>query len=313
MSDDLKNIVEAVLLVSDSTVNVARVQGLFDKGVRPDAAQVLEAIASLQNDCEGRGVELVKIGSGYRYQTREKYADYLRALYAVKPPRMSRALLETLAIVAYRQPVSRGDIEEVRGVSVSSEIMQKLVEREWIKQVGVRDVPGRPGLFGTTPDFLSYFNLESLKDLPVLMDERGISEIASDLDMPLPPELMAALTPENEEIPEDSDEGEDTHEALSDTDDDFDSRTGVDNAIDEEAAEGDEIDPGHQADEQQQIANVNKPEASDSDHDENGIGDQAEHDDVSEERADSEENPDEEVDEDHAYPLQAASHLVNQG
>jgi len=199
MSDDLQNIIEAVLLVSDSPVTVARIQSLFDKGARPEAAQVNEAIAELEKHCENRGIELQKIGGGYRYHTKEKYADYLRKLHAAKPPRMSRALLETLAIIAYRQPVSRGDIEEVRGVAVSPEIMQRLIEREWVKQVGVRDVPGRPALFGTTAEFLSYFNLSSLKDLPSLMEQREFGEIAGDMDMPLPPEVLAALEGGGEE------------------------------------------------------------------------------------------------------------------
>lgn len=200
VSDDLKNIIEAVLLASDSPVNVSRIQGLFDKSVRPEAAQIHAAIEALQLECENRGVELRKIGSGYRYQTRDKYAQYLRKLHQAKPPRMSRALLETLAIIAYRQPVTRGDIEEVRGVSVSPEIMQRLIEREWVKQVGVRDVPGRPALFGTTPEFLSYFNLSSLKDLPDLMEERSLGEIAGEMETPLPLELIAAMeNSENDE------------------------------------------------------------------------------------------------------------------
>lgn len=200
VSDDLKNIIEAVLLASDSPVNVSRIQGLFDKNVRPEAAQIHQAIEALQVECENRGVELKKIGSGYRYQTREKYAQYLRKLHQAKPPRMSRALLETLAIIAYRQPVTRGDIEEVRGVSVSPEIMQRLIEREWVKQIGVRDVPGRPALFGTTPEFLSYFNLASLKDLPDLMEERSLGEIAGEMETPLPMEIIAAM--ENSETNE---------------------------------------------------------------------------------------------------------------
>jgi segregation and condensation protein B len=219
MSDDLKNIIEAVLLVSDSTVSVARIQGLFNEDVRPEATQVLAAIERLSNDCEDRGIELRKIGSGYRYQTRDKYADYLRKLYAVKPPRMSRALLETLAIIAYRQPVSRGDIEDIRGVTVSTEIMQRLIEREWIKQLGVRDVPGRPGLFGTTAEFLSYFNLTSLKDLPALMDEREIEQIAGEMEMPVPPEVLAALNPGTESIPEDSAEDLQSQQVIANVSD----------------------------------------------------------------------------------------------
>ena len=206
VSDDLKNIIEAVLLASDTPVNVGRIQGLFDKSARPEAAQVKDALESLQQECEDRGVELKKIGSGYRYQTREQYAMYLRKLHQVKPPRMSRALLETLAIIAYRQPVTRGDIEEVRGVSVSPEIMQRLIEREWVKQIGVRDVPGRPALFGTTVEFLSYFNLSSLKELPDLMEERSLGEIAGEMETPLPSDVLAALEAgERGETEEDTD------------------------------------------------------------------------------------------------------------
>ena len=193
INDELKNILEAVLLVSDSPVSIARMQGLFEEEVQPPTEEIKRAIEMLQQDCENRGVELRKIGSGYRYQSKVKYADWVRKLYATRPPRLSRALLETLAIIAYRQPVTRGDIEEIRGVSVSADIIQKLQEREWVKQIGVRDIPGRPALFGTTTEFLSYFNLESLKELPSLMEERELGTIARELETPLPPEVLAAL------------------------------------------------------------------------------------------------------------------------
>ena len=117
----------------------------------------------------------------------------MRKLLSGRPPRLSRAQLETLAIIAYRQPVTRGEIEDIRGVSVSPEIMQRLQEREWIKQVGVRDTPGRPALFGTTPEFLAYFSLESLNELPPLMEQRDFGEISRDLDVPLPPEVLEAM------------------------------------------------------------------------------------------------------------------------
>ncbi len=193
MTDDLKNIVEAVLLAADGPVGVSKIQALFDDNARPEAERVHAAIDALAADCADRGVELKKIGSGYRYQTREKYADYLRKLYATRPPKLSRALLETLAIIAYRQPVSRGDIEEIRGVAVSADLLQRLVERDWVKQVGVRDVPGRPALFGTTPEFLSYFNLSSLRDLPDLAEQRDLMDIAGEMETPLPEEVLAAL------------------------------------------------------------------------------------------------------------------------
>jgi len=216
MSDDLKNIIEAVLLVSDTPVTPARIQGLFGKNAQPDQGQINQALEELENDCEHRGIELKKVAGGYRYQTKEKYAEYLRILHAVKPPRMSRALLETLAIIAYRQPVSRGDIEEVRGVAVSPEIMQRLIERDWVKQVGVRDVPGRPALFGTTPDFLSYFGLGSLQDLPPLMDQRELGEIAGEMDFALPPEVLAALEGGAEDEDQNSEESGQEDYVLSD-------------------------------------------------------------------------------------------------
>ncbi len=195
MSTELKKIVEAVLLVSDSPLNVARIQGLFADDSQPSADDVKEAIRQLQLECEERGVELGKIGNAYRYQSRPKYADWISKLHATRPPRLSRALLETLAIIAYRQPVTRGDIENIRGVGVTTEIMRRLLEREWIKEVGVRDLPGHPALFATTAEFLSYFGLESLKELPLLLEQREFNqiagEIAGELNAPIQAELPA--------------------------------------------------------------------------------------------------------------------------
>ncbi|WP_424948306.1 SMC-Scp complex subunit ScpB [Candidatus Spongiihabitans sp.] len=193
MSGELKNIVEAVLMVSDTPLSVAKILAAFDDKSAPTTEQVEAALAELQEDCARRAIDLKKIGKGYRFQTKLKYAGWIRKLQAGRPPKLPRALLETLAIIAYRQPVSRGDIEDIRGVSVSTEIMQRLMEREWVNQVGVRDTPGRPALFGTTPAFLSYFNLESLSELPLLMEQRELGVIASEMDTPLPPEVLAAL------------------------------------------------------------------------------------------------------------------------
>jgi len=185
-------------MVSDSPLSVNKIQDVFDDQSVPDAEDIKSAISELQADCVNRAIDLQKIGGGYRFQTKIDYAHWIKKLQAGRPPRMSRALLETLAIVAYRQPVSRGDIEDIRGVSVSSDIMQRLMEREWVKQVGVRDSPGRPALFGTTPVFLSYFNLESLRQLPPLMLQRELGEIARELETPLPPEILAALDADQE-------------------------------------------------------------------------------------------------------------------
>lgn len=215
MSNQLKNIVEALLLVSDVPVGISKIQGLFEKGTEPEAKEIKEAISQLQVDCEERSIEVKKIGSGYRMQTRPQYAEWIRKLQAGRPPKLSRAQLETLAIIAYRQPVTRGDIEEIRGVSVSAEIMQRLSERDWIKQIGVRDVPGRPAIFGTTPEFLSYFNLESLSDLPSLMEQREFGDIARDMDINLPPEVLSALSQTEDEKQSDMFEEKGEGEATS--------------------------------------------------------------------------------------------------
>lgn len=191
MSGELKNIIEAVLLAADAPLSVQRIQGLFARDARPDAADVKAALAQLEEECEARGIELRKIGNAYRFHSRAQYAEWIAKLHAARPPRMSRALLETLAIIAYRQPVTRGDIEQVRGVSVTTDIMRRLLEREWIVEVGARDLPGRPALFATTPAFLAYFNLESLDELPPLAPQRALGEIAGEIGSP--PEVRAML------------------------------------------------------------------------------------------------------------------------
>ena len=193
MESELKNILEAVLMVADAPIGVARMQKLFPDDSQPSAEDINRALTELQTECEPRGIELRKIGNGWRFQSRQKYADWIQKLHATRPPRLSRALLETLAIIAYRQPVTRGDIEEIRGVTVTTEIMRRLQERNWIKEVGARDVPGHPSLFATTVEFLAYFNLQSLKDLPPLEQQRDVTEIAAEMDTPVPPDILAQL------------------------------------------------------------------------------------------------------------------------
>lgn len=183
---ELKNIIEAALLATDEPLTVTELVALFPEQARPARDQVQRALAVLTDEYEGRGIELRHVGGGYRFQTREQYAPWLRVLFVGRAPRYSRALLETLAIVAYRQPVTRGDIEEIRGVSVSTDIIRTLLNRKWIKQVGHRDVPGHPALFGTTAEFLAYFNLKSLRELPPLMEKRDTLEIAHELNLHLP-------------------------------------------------------------------------------------------------------------------------------
>lgn len=230
-------------MVSDVPLGVSKIQGVFNKKLAPQAAEIHEAIDQLSKDYEGRSIEIRKIGNGYRIQTAPQYAEWIRKLLAGRPPRLSRAQLETLAIIAYRQPVTRGDIEEIRGVAVSPEIMQRLLERDWIKQVGVRDVPGRPTLFGSTPEFLAYFNLESLAELPPLMEQRDFSEIASDLNITLPPEVMHALEGEQEDTQRDMIEEapypQDSEPETEETGEQIAIEVGAGSAAEAEAAEPD--------------------------------------------------------------------------
>ncbi|MDP6289431.1 MAG: SMC-Scp complex subunit ScpB [Arenicellales bacterium] len=185
-SEELKNIVEAVFLVADAPVSLQKLKALFPEDAVPQHDHLMEVIGRLEEEWQERGMELKKIGSGYRFQSRERYAPWLRRLNEGRPPRFSRAQLETLSIIAYRQPVTRGDIEEIRGVSVSPDIIRALLERGWIREVGHRDVPGKPALIATTQEFLAYFNLTSLRELPELSAKREISEIAEELNLTLP-------------------------------------------------------------------------------------------------------------------------------
>jgi segregation and condensation protein B len=181
----VKNVLEAALLVAGQVLSVKKLSSLFPEDGHPGADEINRALQELQSDYEGRGIELVQVGKGYRFQSRQQYAEWVGRLSEERPARYSRALLETLAIIAYRQPVTRGDIEEIRGVSVSSDIIQKLTDREWIREVGHRDVPGRPALFGTTPAFLEHFGLKSLSELPPLSELRDLDEIGRELNFRL--------------------------------------------------------------------------------------------------------------------------------
>lgn len=179
----IKNIIEAALMVSTQTLSIQRLMNLFDedKTLHPDRDSIKTAINDLQKDFEGHGVSLVEVASGFRFQANNEYAEWVNHLFDERPPRYSRALLETLSIIAYRQPITRGEIEDIRGVSVSGTITKTLQEREWIKVVGHRDVPGRPELLATTKSFLDYFNLKKLSELPELEDIKDFDSINPDL------------------------------------------------------------------------------------------------------------------------------------
>ncbi|MBK1699843.1 SMC-Scp complex subunit ScpB [Thiococcus pfennigii] len=169
----LVQIVEAALLAAGEPLALDRLLALFGDDERPTREALREALTALEMDCRGRGIELVEVAGGYRLQVRREVAPWVARLWEEKPARYSRALLETLALIAYRQPITRGEIEEIRGVVVSTNIVRTLLEREWIRVVGHRDVPGRPALFATTRRFLDYFGLRSLNDLPPLAELRA--------------------------------------------------------------------------------------------------------------------------------------------
>lgn len=173
----IKNIIEAALLAADQPLSVDRILSLFIESEQPSRDEIKQAIEDLARDCEQRGIELKEIASGYRLQVKEEYASWVSRLWEERPARYSRALLETLVLIAYKQPITRGDIEDVRGVAVSSHIIKTLQEREWIRVLGHREVPGRPSLYGTTKQFLDYFNLKSLEELPKLEDIKDLDDV----------------------------------------------------------------------------------------------------------------------------------------
>jgi len=183
--EQLKPILEAALLAADRPLSLDHLLALFDEAEQPERRLLREVLDSLAADCEGRGVELREVASGWRYQVRRDYAPWVTRLWEDRPPRYSRALLETLALIAYRQPITRAEIEEIRGVSVSSNIVKTLLEREWVRVVGHRDVPGRPAMYATTRQFLDYFNLKSLEELPPLAAIRDLDVISAELELPL--------------------------------------------------------------------------------------------------------------------------------
>ena len=173
----LRKIIEGTILAAAQPLTVARMLELFDPEVAPTKDDIIAAIAAIQLDSAARGFELKEVASGWRFQVREELAPWVNRLWDEKPQKYSRALLETLALIAYRQPITRGDIEEIRGVAVSSHIIKTLLERDWVKVVGHRDVPGRPSLYATSRQFLDYFNLKSLEDLPSLSEIRDLDDL----------------------------------------------------------------------------------------------------------------------------------------
>jgi segregation and condensation protein B len=204
---ELASLLEAFLLASGKPQSLERLFELFEEGERPEPPVFKKALELLRKSCDGRAFELKEVASGYRLQIREKYSPWVGRLWEERPQRYSRAMLETMALIAYRQPITRGEIEDVRGVAVNSHIVKTLLEREWIRVVGYRDVPGKPAMFATTKGFLDHFNLKSLDELPPLAELRELEPdpILDFDDAPVPAHLQA-LADESAEPEEPKDE-----------------------------------------------------------------------------------------------------------
>ena len=191
-SDFLRQILEAAIMVSDKPTDVSHLEKLFDEKERPHRDEIRAALDEITTDCRDKGFELVKVSSGYRFQTKQSLSAWVSRVWEEKPKKFSRAMLETLALIAYRQPTTRGDIESVRGVSVSSDIIRVLDERGWIRVVGHRDVPGKPELLATTKEFLDYFNLKSLDQLPSLAEIKDFTDVDPALELLMPIDSLSS-------------------------------------------------------------------------------------------------------------------------
>ncbi len=204
----IQAIAEAALLAAGKPLSIEQLRELFLEEERP-ARQVMEHVmVLLEQSCTGRGFELKQVASGYRLQVREEFAPWVGRLFEEKPQRYSRALLETLALIAYRQPITRGEIEDIRGVTVSSNIIRTLLEREWARVVGHRDVPGRPAMYATTKQFLDYFNLTGLDELPPLSEVRDLEEIGREIEKNMQGEIEFESTTSDSTPPAEDGSGE---------------------------------------------------------------------------------------------------------
>ncbi len=183
MENNLIQIIEAALLSASRPLSVEEIQKLFSEGNVPNKEEIRDTLDEIESLCSNRGVELKRVSSGFRMQVKQSLSGYIAKLWEEKPQRYSKAALETLALIAYRQPITRGEIEEIRGVSVGTQLIRGIMERGWIKVVGQRDVPGKPSLYATTKEFLDYFGLQHLRELPNLPDLPDIDSL--DMELPL--------------------------------------------------------------------------------------------------------------------------------
>ncbi len=202
----LKQVIEVALLGAGRPLSLDQLGTLFGKRGAPSREELRAALDDLAADYQDRGIELKQVASGYRIQIRKSMTDWLTPLWEERPPRYSRALLETLALIAYRQPITRGEIEEVRGVAVTTNIIRTVLERGWVRVVGHRDVPGKPAMFGTTREFLDYFGLTKLDDLPPLSEIRDLQDLNVELGLPEPSQQADLVDDLADEFPPQSDE-----------------------------------------------------------------------------------------------------------
>lgn len=218
--EQLRQILEAALLAAGQPLTPVQLAALFNDEERPPTGEISRALEQLGNDCAKRGIELKKVASGYRLQVKQELNEWVSRLWKERPQRYSRALLETIALIAYRQPITRGEIESVRGVSVSTNIIRTLQEREWIRVVGHRDVPGKPALFGTTSTFLDSFGLQSLDELPTLAEIRDMENLEPEFEFEIPTPSAAPGDFEGDEVSDRDDSA--TGESGDDTGDEMD-------------------------------------------------------------------------------------------
>lgn len=178
-----KQIIEGLLMAAGKPLPMSKIAEVFEDRERPEPEELKAVLKEIEQDCEARGFELKQVASGYRFQVKHQFSEWVGKLWEEKPQRYSRALLETISIIAYRQPITRGEIEKIRGVAVSTNIIRTLMEREWVRVVGHRDVPGRPAMYATTREFLDYFNLRSLEELPPLADVKELEDLEPELSL----------------------------------------------------------------------------------------------------------------------------------
>jgi segregation and condensation protein B len=239
-SRNLKNIVEAAMLAAGNPLTIDQLRALFGEQDPPEKQDIRGTLQELKEDYESRGIEIREVASGFRIQVRQEMSQWLGKLWEERPPRYSRALMETLAIIAYRQPVTRGDVEEIRGVSVTTNIIRTLLERNWIKVLGHRDVPGKPAMFGTTREFLDYFSLKKLDDLPPLAELAEMDHVSVQLELGAPE--MPVTEEEAIKAKLETEAGEDASDEIVAGEDNAAAELGQD--VDQEAAaEGDVVLP----------------------------------------------------------------------